>query len=75
MTDYLTQGQRVRLNERGLRVYSKGAAPGRLPLVNWEDRIGTVWKLTCTRKEARVTWQGNRGPSDAIPISLLETTD
>ena len=62
------KGQWVRLNQRGIRVYSKGL---RKSAVDWRKRIGEISRITAT-KEACIIWDGNTAPGESIPTRLLE---
>ena len=72
-SDPFLRGQRVRLNQRGVMVFSKANAPGRRAFVDWEKRIGTVVRMIGNRTEVMIIWDGNSSHSlSALPISLLE---
>jgi hypothetical protein len=69
MTD---KGQKVRLNELGLRFYvSKNGAPKRRSR-EWGGRLGVVAAVTKDRTRARIIWDGNRSMADVVPTKFLE---
>lgn len=66
-------GQRVCLNEAGVRFFRPGAGAPRRKAFQWKGRIGVIVNLTRDRREARIHWQGNRVRSaDSIPLKFLE---
>jgi hypothetical protein len=68
----IAKGQKVRLNELGLRFYvSKNGAPKRSRR-EWDGRIGIVAAVTKDRIRARIIWDGNRSMADAVPTKFLE---
>jgi hypothetical protein len=68
----IAKGQKVRLNELGLRFYvsNKGAPKRSHP--EWDGRIGIVTTLTKDKTRARIIWDGNRSMADAVPVKFLE---
>lgn len=71
--DGFHKGQRVKLNQRGVKVYSRACAPGRKSFLDWSERTGTVVRMIGTRKDVMITWDGNSCHTlSALPISLLE---
>lgn len=72
-SDPFRKGQKVRLNQRGVRVFSKANAPGRKAFLDWGKRIGTVVRMVGNRTEVLIIWDGNsRHSLSALSIALLE---
>lgn len=72
-SDPFYKGQRVRLNKRGVKVFSKANAPGRRSFLDWEKRIGTVVRMIGARTEVIIIWDGNSPRTlSALSIGLLE---
>lgn len=72
-SDPFFKGQKVRLNQRGVRVFSKANAPGRKAFLDWGKRIGTVVRMVGNRTEVLIIWDGNsRHSLSALSIGLLE---
>ncbi len=72
-SDPFFQGQRVRLNQRGIIVFSKANAPGRRAFVDWGKRIGTVVRMVGNRTEVMIIWDGHsRRTLSALSVGLLE---
>jgi hypothetical protein len=68
----IAKGQKVRLNELGLRFYVSNKGVPKRGHPKWDGRIGIVAKLTRDKTRARIIWDGNRTQSDALPIEFLE---
>lgn len=66
----LKAGQKVRLNEFGLRLH-------RVPKgqINWDKRIGTIRRITRDETRAQIIWEGNKSMCDPLPLSVLEAVD
>ena len=72
-SDPFFPGQRVRLNQRGVRVFSKANAPGRKAFVDWKKRIGTVVRMIGNKTEVMIIWDGHSSHSlSALSVALLE---
>ena len=72
-SDPFYKGQRVRLNQRGVRVFSKANAPGRRAFVDWGERIGTVVRMVGNRTEVMIIWDGHSCRTlSAVSVGLLE---
>ena len=68
----LQKGQKVRLNERGVRVHVAWGGTAERKHPNWKDRVGTIARITASKKNAVIVWDGNKSLSDAIPVTLVE---
>jgi hypothetical protein len=68
----ITKGQKVRLNELGIRFFSHGKGVPKRKHAEWDGRTGVVAILTKDQHNARIIWAGNRGQADALPIRFLE---
>lgn len=71
----IEKDQRVRLNEHGIRFFyvCPGVSARRHP--EWEKRVGRVQRFSPDRTRAYVIWDGNRWPSDAVPVTYLVDAD
>ncbi len=70
-----TIGQRVRLSERGLKLFDCKPITVRGEVINWKKRIGFIARIT-PNKWMVVHWDGNKFPSEAIsPICLKPFID
>lgn len=67
----MEKGTRVKLNERGVKFHI-ACLGAHLRMVKWEGRTGTVTRICRDKNYVRVTWDGNRAPSDATLITMLE---
>jgi hypothetical protein len=56
----IAKGQKVRLNELGLRFYVSNKGVPKRGHPKWDGRIGIVAKLTRDKTRARIIWDGNR---------------
>lgn len=67
----MEKGQKVRLNERGLKFHTSVSGP-LAPRQNWGLRTGTIGRLTRSKTYAVIVWDGNASFSDAMPVTFLE---
>ncbi len=73
ISDPFFMWQRVRLNQRGIEVFSKANAPGRKRFLQWEKRVGTVIRMVGNRKDVVLRWDGNaKRTLSVLSASLLE---
>jgi hypothetical protein len=68
----IAKGQKVRLNELGLRYYVSNKGTPKRSRREWGGRIGVVAAVTKDKTRARIIWNGNRSMADAMPIKFLE---
>jgi hypothetical protein len=68
----ITKGQKVRLNELGIRLFSHSKGVPKRKLSEWDGRTGVVATLTRDQHNARIIWDGNRSLADAVPIKFLK---
>jgi hypothetical protein len=68
----LVKGQKVRLNELGIRFYVSNGRIRKRRYPEWDGRTGIVATLTKDKTRARIIWDGNRSKADAVPIKFLE---
>ncbi len=61
----------IRLNEKGIRVFSSRAGSTHGPSVRWAERLGRLMKYNRDRSLAYVIWDGNRSP-DRVSVDLIE---
>ena len=61
----------IRLNEKGVRVYTSRAGSNRRNSVCWAGRVGRLVKHNRNRSIAYVIWDGNRSP-ERISVELIE---
>ena len=72
-SDPFYKGERVRLNQRGVRVFSKANAPGRRAFLDWGKKIGTVVRMVGNRTEVIIIWDGHSHRTlSAVSVGLLE---
>jgi len=62
----------VRLNDKGIRVYTCRAGSTHAPSVCWPGRIGRLVKHNRDRSLAYVIWDGNRSP-ERVSVELIES--
>jgi len=61
----------IRLNDKGVRVYTSRAGSTHGPSVRWAGRLGRLVKYNRNRSLAYVIWDGNRSP-DRVSVELIE---
>jgi hypothetical protein len=61
----------IRLNEKGIRVFTSRADSTHGPKLCWGERLGKLVKYNRDRSLACVIWDGNRSP-DRISVELIE---
>ena len=61
----------IRLNDKGIRVYTSRAGSTHGPSVRWAGRLGKLVKHNRDRSLAYVIWDGNRSP-ERISVELIE---
>jgi hypothetical protein len=68
----ISRGQKVRLNELGIRFLAFGKGVPKRKHAEWDGRTGVVAVVTKDKHCARIIWDGNRTQADALPIKFLE---
>lgn len=67
----IAKHQRVKLNDRGVSYfYASGGSPARSH-PDWSSRTGIVYRITTDRARAHIVWDGNKSPSDGVPVMFL----
>ena len=61
----------IRLNDKGIRVYTSRAGSTHGPSVRWAGRLGKLLKHNRDRSLAYVIWDGNRSP-ERVSVELIE---
>jgi len=61
----------IRLNDKGIRVYTSRAGSTHGPSVRWAGRLGKLVKHNRDRSLAYVIWDGNRSP-ERVSVELIE---
>jgi hypothetical protein len=61
----------IRLNEKGIRVFTSRAGSTHGPKLRWGERLGRLVKYNRDRSLAYVIWDGNRSP-DRVSTGLIE---
>jgi hypothetical protein len=69
----MTPGDRVKLNEAGLRWLTTNRQSK--VLKDWRTAVGTLLRIGRDRQSVRVIWDGNKHPSDAVPLKFLCVAD
>jgi hypothetical protein len=67
----LQKGQKIRLNERGLKFHTSVSGP-LAPGQNWGLRTGTIARFSRRKTQAVIPWDGNASFADAMPVTFLE---
>lgn len=67
----IQKNQRVRLTESGVSFFCDCIGVPRRGHPNWGERTGTVRNITKDECRAVVIWDGNKRPSDAVPVKFL----
>lgn len=70
----LVRGQRVKLTEAGVR-YLQRTSTQRQSLINWKDRNGMLSTVSLDRANCNVLWDGNKSPSERMPIKFIMALD
>jgi hypothetical protein len=68
----IARGQKVRLNELGIRYFVVGKGVPKRKHAEWDGRTGVVAVVTKDKHSARIIWDGNRTQADALPIKFLD---
>jgi hypothetical protein len=68
----MTKGQRVKLSERGIKLFTCKPITLRGEVIDWKKRVGSITRFTPINKWVVVHWDGNKHPSEAISPVCLE---
>jgi hypothetical protein len=61
----------IKLNDRGVRVYTASGGAQYRPRLDWQNRTGRIASYSRDRSIAYVVWNGNRS-FDPVSVALIE---
>lgn len=68
----LIRGSRVQLNELGLKYFKSRLHKTQINAEIWINRFGTIRSLSRDKQRAKIIWDNNKYPSEAIPVKFLK---